>query len=54
MNLDCVGHQHIDLGGRDFSLVSEAEPVDTEHGALTPVDVYRVIGRFIVVALDHP
>ena len=43
VNLDCVGHQHIDLGGRDFSLVNEAEPVDTEHGALTPVDVYQVI-----------
>ena len=43
-NLDCVGKQKIEMGGREFTLVTETEPADPEHNAITPVDVYRVIG----------
>ena len=48
MNLDCVGEQKIDLGGRLFDLKTEAEPVDVEHGAITPVDVYQVIAMILL------
>ena len=42
VDLDAVGEAAIDIGGREFDLVTEAEPVDKEHGAITPVDVYQV------------
>ena len=48
VDLDAVGEAAIDIAGREFDLVTEAEPVDKEHGAITPVDVYRVrkMGHF--------
>ena len=44
VNLDCVGKEKIEIARREFTLVAEAEPADPEHNAITPVDVYRVIG----------
>ena len=49
VNLDCVGKEKIEVARREFTLVAEAEPADPEHNAITPVDVYRVIGYFIAV-----
>ena len=42
VDLDAVGDAKIDIGGREFDLVTEAEGIDKEHGAITPVDVYQV------------
>ena len=42
VDLEAVGEAAIDIGGREFDLVTEAEPVDEAHAAITPVDVYRV------------
>merc|ERR1719264_1798754 len=41
VDLDAVGDAKIDIGGREFDLVTEAEGIDKEHGAITPVDVYQ-------------
>ena len=42
VDVEAVGDDKIDIGGREFDLTTEAEPVDEEHGAITPVDVYQV------------
>merc|ERR1712038_2074951 len=41
VDVEAVGDDKIDIGGREFDLTTEAEPVDEEHGAITPVDVYQ-------------
>ena len=46
VDLDAVGDAKIDIGGREFDLVTEAEGIDKEHGAITPVDVYQVKNIF--------
>ena len=46
VDLDAVGDAKIDIGGREFDLVTEAEGIDKEHGAITPVDVYQARNIF--------
>ena len=42
VDLDAVGEAAIDIAGKEFNLVTEAEPADEDHGAITPVYVYNV------------